>query len=258
MTLTVPDSPRLLALGEAAWTIEMSPQASALAHRQVMALAHELETHRAHLAQHHGVTDIVVSFRSLTVHFDPLRSPGDQLGQQLLAWAQHAQPRPQSGRLWRLPLCCDESVSPDLAELAAAKGMSPEAVVAQFSQARLRVAMIGFMPGFPYMTGLPAALALPRRATPRKAVPPRSVAVAGEMACIYPWESPGGWHLLGRCPLPMFELSHPQQAAWLQAGDEVQWQLISLDAFAALEQRVQTGALQREDFLIPTVEAAPA
>ncbi|TDM08931.1 MAG: allophanate hydrolase subunit 1 [Ideonella sp. MAG2] len=246
--------PRLLALGEGAWTLEMSPTATDEASKLVMALAHQLEAQPQALQKLGPVTDVVVSFRSLTVHFDPLSADGEALGQQLLAWALEARPRERTGRRWRLPLCCDPSVAPDLLDLAAAKGLSPEALTAQLLACQLRVAMIGFMPGFPYMTGLPAALALPRRAVPRKAVPARSVAVAGEMACIYPWESPGGWHLLGRCPVPMFELSHPQQAAWLQAGDEVQWQAISLDDCAAWDQRVQRGQWQREDFLLSALE----
>lgn len=253
-----PEGPRLLALGESAWTVEFGSSATPEAHHRVMALAEVLQAQRDELQRRHAVHDIVISFRSLTVHFDPLHRSDDDLGQCLLAMAQHLQPSVHSGRCWHLPLCCDLSVAPDLADLAAATGLSVEAVISQFSQAPLRVAMIGFMPGFPYMTGLPPALALPRRATPRKAVPARSVAVAGEMACIYPWQSPGGWHLLGRCPLPMFELTHPQQAAWLQAGDEVRWQLISLDALTALEQRVESGDWQREDFLIPSVGAAAA
>ncbi|MDZ7811614.1 MAG: allophanate hydrolase subunit 1 [Ideonella sp.] len=248
--------PRLLALGESAWTIEMSPSAHDAASGRVMALAHHLDAHAAALRHLGKLTDVVISFRSLTVHFDPLRTDADALGEWLLAAAQAAAERPQATRRWHLPLCCDASLAPDLADVAAAKGLSPDAVVAQFAQARLRVAMIGFMPGFPYMTGLPAALALPRRATPRKAVPPRSVAIAGEMACIYPWESPGGWHLLGRCPLPLFELAHPQQAAWLQAGDELQWQLISLDDCAAWERRAELGDWRREDWLLPELERA--
>ncbi|MBQ0935981.1 5-oxoprolinase subunit B family protein [Ideonella paludis] len=257
MNLSTPASPpRLLPLGDAAWTLELAPGLDDTANRRVMALADALRAARRCEPSLADVTDVVPSFRSLTVHFDPLRADADALGQWLLTAAQASAAAPHTPRCWRLPLCCDLSVAPDLADLAAATGLSVEAVVSLFSQAPLRVAMIGFMPGFPYMTGLPPALARPRRATPRKAVPARSVAVAGEMACIYPWQSPGGWHLLGRCPLPMFELAHPQQAAWLQAGDEVRWQVISLDALTALEQRVQRGAWRREDFLIPSVEAA--
>lgn len=249
-------APRLLPLGDAAWTLELAPHLDDAANRRVMALAHALQAALPHDAVLAAVSDVVPSFRSLTVHFDPLRTDAAALGQWLLTAAQATAAAPHSLRCWRLPLCCDLSLAPDLADLAAATGLTVAAVVSQFSQAPLRVAMIGFMPGFPYMTGLPPALALPRRATPRKAVPARSVAVAGEMACIYPWQSPGGWHLLGRCPLPMFELAHPQQAAWLQAGDEVRWQLISADDCAALEQRVQSGDWRREDFLIPSVGAA--
>jgi KipI family sensor histidine kinase inhibitor len=108
--------------------------------------------------------------------------------------------------------------------------------------------MLGFQPGFPYMGGLPAALERPRRATPRTVVPERSVAVAGRMCAVYPWRSPGGWHLLGRTPLALFDAT-AADPAWLHPGDEVHWRAIDRARFDALERDVAAGTLQREAWL---------
>jgi len=105
--------------------------------------------------------------------------------------------------------------------------------------------MLGFQPGFPYMGGLPAALERPRRATPRTVVPERSVAVAGRMCAIYPWRSPGGWHLLGRTPLVLFDAAD-SDPAWLHPGDEVRWVAIGRERYDALERAAAAGTLRRE------------
>lgn len=109
---------------------------------------------------------------------------------------------------------------PDLAAVAAACGLAPAEVVALHSQARYEVAFLGFLPGFAYLTGLPKALWLPRRATPRPRVPPGAVAIANDQAAIYPQASPGGWHLLGTTPLTLFDPAATPPTL-LQPGDTV-------------------------------------
>jgi KipI family sensor histidine kinase inhibitor len=135
-------------------------------------------------------------------------------------------------------------MAPDLATLAASKGLRVDEVVAQLLASTLRVHMIGFMPGFPYMAGVPAPLEVPRLASPRAAVPPRSVGLAGRMACIYPWASPGGWRLVGRTPVWPFDVRH-DDAALLHAGDEVRFQAIDRATFDALEAQAEAGTLAR-------------
>jgi KipI family sensor histidine kinase inhibitor len=101
--------------------------------------------------------------------------------------------------------------------------------------------MLGFLPGFPYMGDLPPQLALPRRANPRVRVPPGSVAIATTLTAIYPFESPGGWHLIGATPIRLFDpaLDPP---ALLAAGDAVEFDPIGPDAFTELRQAVDGGA----------------
>lgn len=110
--------------------------------------------------------------------------------------------------------------------------------------------MIGFMPGFPYMGGLPSVLEIGRLASPRKAVPARSLAIAGTMCAVYPWQSPGGWRLLGKTPVPMFSAADTASPSLLASGDRVCWQAIERPLYLELEAAALAGALDRQDFLL--------
>ena len=112
----------------------------------------------------------------------------------------------------------------------------PEDWLAGFCAVSFDVFMLGFLPGFAYLGGLPRELDAPRLATPRKNVPERSVAVADGMCAAYPFASPGGWRLIGRTPLQMFDV-RGSCPALLAPGDRVRWRLIGLDQFLALEGR---------------------
>jgi KipI family sensor histidine kinase inhibitor len=105
--------------------------------------------------------------------------------------------------------------------------------------------MVGFLPGYPYMGDLPAALALPRRADPRVRVPPGSVAIATTMTAIYPLESPGGWHLIGTTPIPIFD-AHRQSPALFAPGDAVRFEPVHRQAFDDLQARIGRGAYSLE------------
>ena len=238
--------PRLLPVGDAAWTVQFGEIIDPVLHARVLGLAGALEQARA-AGEFSAVVDVVPTFRSLTVYFDPLSSNGEQLGAALLRLAEAAGTASQQGRHWRLPVCFDEDFAPDLNDLAAAKGLSREAVIALMTEATFQVYMIGFMPGFPYMGGLPSVLEIPRLASPRKAVPARSLAIAGAMCAVYPWESPGGWHLLGRTPVPMFSVSEVDSPALLASGDKVCWQAIDQSRYLEIEAAVASGQLAQFD-----------
>ena len=241
--------PRLLPVGDAAWTVQFGEIIDPALHARVLGLAGALEQARA-AGEFSAVVDVVPTFRSLTIYFDPLSSNGEQLGAALLRLAEAAGTASQQGRHWRLPVCFDEDFAPDLNDLAAAKGLSREAVIALMTEATFQVYMIGFMPGFPYMGGLPSVLEIPRLASPRKAVPARSLAIAGTMCAVYPWQSPGGWRLLGKTPVPMFSAADTASPSLLASGDRVCWQAIERPLFLELEAAALAGALDRQDFLL--------
>jgi len=241
---------RLLPLGDSAWTVEFGARIAPELHARVLGLAAALETARAADGELSAVIDVVPTFRSLTVHYDPLASDGERLGEALLQLAGQSGAAHQQGRQWRLPVCFDEAYAPDLIDLAQAKGLTPDAVIALMTAATFDVYMIGFMPGFPYMGGLPATLEMPRLSSPRKAVPARSLAVAGSMCAVYPWESPGGWRLLGRTPVPMFDLAESASPALLASGDRVRWLAIDTQNFVELEAAAKAGTLDRKTLML--------
>ena len=242
-------TPRLLALGDSAWTVEFGTTIDAALNARVMALAGRIAAARTDEPLFACVTDVVPTFRSLTVHFEPLATPTEALGQRLLALAADAQSAVHTGRSWRLPVCFDPSFAPDLPRLAQARHLSETEVIARLLGAEFRVYMIGFLPGFPYMGGLPPELAMPRLSTPRQRVPANSLAVTGEMCAVYPWESPGGWNLLGRTPIALFDLAHAEQPAMLSAGDTVRWTAVTRQEYDRLAQQTQAGQWAREAFL---------
>ena len=250
---SAPTAARLLPLGDTAWTIEFGQTIAPALYARVQGLAQALDAARASTdaqfaAQFSAIVDVVPTFRSLTVHYDPLQADGERLGEDLLRLAQSAGSASQAGRQWSIPVCFDDAYAPDLGELAQNKGLSREAVIALLTEATFSVYMIGFMPGFPYMGGLPTALEMPRLASPRKAVPARSLAVAGAMCAVYPWESPGGWRLLGRTPVPMFAASEASPSL-LAAGDRVRWLAIDQAHYLEIEAQVDSGTFDRRSLL---------
>ncbi len=241
-------TPRLLALGDSAWTLEFGSAIDPAINARVMGLAKRVAQARGSEPLLASVTDVVPTFRSLTVHYDPLSADAAALGEHLWVLAQHGHLDMQTGRLWHLPVCFDAEFSPDLPHLSAAKGLPCAELIRRLLAATLRVYMLGFQPGFPYMGGVPTELHMPRLPTPRQKVPAQSMAVAGEMCAVYPWESPGGWNLLGRTPVVLFDLQHADQPALLSAGDSVRWHAVDRATHDALAAAIASG-LPRETFL---------
>ena len=243
-----PPLPRLLALGDSAWTLEFGSAIDPAINARVMGLAERVAQARASEPLMASVTDVVPTFRSLTVHYDPLEADATALGERLRVLAQDGHQAMQPGRLWHLPVCFDADCAPDLPRLAEAKGLNPDEVIHHLLAATFRVYMLGFQPGFPYMGGVPPELHMPRLPAPRQKVPAQSLAVAGEMCAVYPWDSPGGWNLLGRTPVVLFDLRHTERPALLAAGDEVRCHAVDRATHDRLAAEIARG-LPRETFL---------
>jgi KipI family sensor histidine kinase inhibitor len=240
---------RLLALGDSAWTVEFGSTIDPKINAQVMALADRVAQARRDDPLFATVTDVVPTFRSLTIHFSPAKTDIEALAERLQAMAQQGGEQVTSGRLWRLPACFDPDFALDLPTLAQAKGMTEIEIIERLLDTEFRVYMIGYLPGFPYMGGLPKELAMPRLANPRQKVAAHSIAVAGEMCAVYPWESPGGWNLLGRTPVPLFDPKQVEQPAMLAAGDRVRWYAVPSTEYEQLMAQCRSGQLARDTFL---------
>ncbi|MEO8614527.1 MAG: 5-oxoprolinase subunit PxpB [Luteolibacter sp.] len=197
-------------LGDSAWLVEF-PAGTPLS--RVLGLVAALNNQRPE-----GVMDVVSSFASVAVHFDSVD------GLEIHDWIEAAMTdaagfEMPTGKSVEIPICYN---GPDLPEVAMLLDLSIEEVIALHSAAVYTVAAVGFSPGFPYLSGLPERLNLPRRKTPRLAVPAGSVAIAGGQAGIYPFTSPGGWHVLGQTGEKLFD-PNVAQPALLQPGDQVRF-----------------------------------
>ncbi|MBP6130053.1 5-oxoprolinase subunit PxpB [Thauera sp.] len=243
---------RILDAGDAALTIEFGSIIDPALLAEVNALDAAV-LRRKQAGELPGVIETMPTFRSLTVFFDPLVTDRDAVLatlQPLIAAAEHGSTT--DGRHWRLPVCYEGEAAPDLAEVAGAIGIGEDEVVALHSGAEYLVYMIGFLPGFPFMGDLPAPLRLPRRAQPRVRVPAGSVAIATGLTAIYPWESPGGWHLLGRCPVPLFDARRTSPSL-LAAGDRVRFVPVSAEECRAIEAGLASAEIDPMQWL----ESAP-
>lgn len=243
-------APRLLDAGDGALTIEFGSAISAALVAAVAALEQALDAARAR-GQLAGVVETVPTFRSLTVLYDPLRTSRAVLDPQLLALLGQA-PVQQARlpRRWRLPVCYDSGFGADLADVASTTGLPPDEVVRLHAGTTFTVYMLGFMPGFPFMGDLPAVLAMPRRTAPRVRVPAGSVAITGQLSAIYPWESPGGWQLLGRCPVPLFQAAAARPVL-LAPGDQVSFAPVTARRHAELDTALRAGELLPDSFQLP-------
>lgn len=241
LAVTAP-APRLLDAGDAAFTIEFGDAIEPALLAAVQSLDLAIARLQASGALP-GLIETMPTFRSLTVFFDPLvtgRAALIDALRPLFDGAVHAVP--VAGRRWRLPVCYEGDLAPDLAGTARALGIGTDEVIALHTGGEVNVHMLGFLPGCAFMGPVNARLNLPRRSEPRVRVPAGSVAVANGLTIVYPWESPGGWHLLGRCPVPMFDASRGEPAL-LAVGDRVGFEAIARAEYQHLLDGLQSGAI---------------
>lgn len=208
---------RIVAMGEAAWLIETNLRGE-VGNRYALALAAALD--KKNIA---GLSPAIPAVNSVLLQYDPLRIDAEQLRAQISAIVAKLKPvAAEPAHIVEIAVVYGGAAGPDLAEVAASLGISERDVVALHSSQVYRVLMIGFAPGFPYLGPVPDQLQLPRRSTPRTAVPAGSVAIAAGMSGIYPARLPGGWHLLGGTSQQMFDPQR-EQPALLKPGDGVRF-----------------------------------
>jgi len=184
-----------------------------------------------------GILDLVPSYRSLLVTYDPLRLGPDDLRRTLerIEGGLADSPAPEP-RVLEVPTAYGGEFGPDLAFVASHNELSEDEVVRIHSGTDYLVYMMGFSPGFPYLGGMSHRIATPRLATPRTAIPAGSVGIAQAQTGIYPVESPGGWQLIGRTPIRLFEPGrHPP--VLIEAGDYIRFVPVSRDAYDRLAAR---------------------
>ena len=142
-------------------------------------------------------------------------------------------------RLIEVPVCYDEEFAEDLPEIASKAGLSIEQAIILHSNQTYKVYAMGFCAGYAYMGDLPEPLRQPRRQSPRTKIPVGSVAVADFMTCVYPLSMPGGWHIIGRCPIPFFNPNDQENPTLLRGGDQVRFTPVDKEEFYKLKDQWQ-------------------
>lgn len=235
-------SVRYLSCGDTAFTVEFGNEISPEINGQVMALHGAIGMAKA-AGELAGVVETVPTMRSLMVTYDPLTTSRAELQPRIDALIAGGLSAGGTTRRVRIPCCYDDpDFAPDLAEVAERTGKTPEQVIAAHLASAFKVYVLGFMPGLAYIAGLEPSLYLPRRSQPRVRVPRSSVAVAMDMTTIYPFESPGGWHLLGRTPLLMFD-QRREQPVFLAPGDRLTFERIDRATYDGMAAHAEAGTL---------------
>jgi inhibitor of KinA len=205
--------------------VEFEPRLDPGINDQVLAIAEAIER-----ARPDGVFDIVPACASLAVHADADVVNQASLTSLLEALVRETPPADRNRRIHVIPVCYAPAFGLDLDEVRRASGCPVGEIVARHTGTEYRVYMLGFLPGFTYLGVVDELISVPRRAAPRPAVPAGSVGIAGRQTGIYPVESPGGWQIVGRTPVRLFDPATDRRPA-VQAGDHVRFVPIDVSRF---------------------------
>lgn len=218
--------PKFRVMGDSGLLVEYGAKIELEINQKVQALRYALQ--EEHVP---GVTEIIPAYCSVLIAYDPLAIEIDKLKRLVTelddCLAQINIPSPE---IVTVPVCYGDEFGPDLERVATHAGLSKENVIQLHSEPSYPVYMLGFTPGFPFLGGLSEKLFTPRLDSPRTSVPAGSVGIANNQTGIYPIESPGGWQLIGRTPLRLFDPDR-QVPFLLKAGDLLKFKPISVEEF---------------------------
>lgn len=222
---------RFLPCGDQAVTVEWGSTIDEHINRQVHAFARKVEA-----LSHPAITEVVPTYRSATVHYRPEVLSYEELKHLLAPLAQGSAEEAEELPVVEIPVCYGGEYGPDLLEVAQHCSLTPEEVIARHTAPTYRIYMLGFTPGFPYLGGMDPSIAAPRRKEPRIHIPAGSVGIAGEQTGVYPIVSPGGWQLIGRTPLRLFD-PQKEQPILLSAGAGIRFVPIDEETFRKMEEK---------------------
>lgn len=231
--------PKFLPAGDLAVSVELGEEISREVNARVLALDYLIQQKGVP-----GVVETVPSFRALLVYYDPSVVGWEDLVATLRALVPQARPELlPPARQVEIPCCYGGELGFDLEAAAVKLGLSPEEVVRLHAGADYHVYFVGFTPGLPYMTGMPERLTIPRLETPRTRTPAGSVGIGGMQCCIYSVESPGGFWVLGRTPLRLYDPASPEPILF-RPGDRVRFRPIDRVEFDRLAAAVAAGTFR--------------
>jgi 5-oxoprolinase (ATP-hydrolysing) subunit B len=238
--VATPPPPRILPSGDAAITVEFSRSIDAGANRRVLALDRTLAS-----APVAGITETVPTYRSLLVHYDPTVIGFDALGEQLALLGQQPVPPATAARRWKIPVAYGGDNGIDLEDVARSLNITPDEVVARHTAGDYRVAMIGFTPGWSYLSGLIESMHMPRRQSPRVLTPAGTISIGGTQAGVQCLAGPSGWHLLGRTAVRTYQ-QHRDPVFLLEPGDAITFAAVDEKTFAEQDRAAEAGEFVAE------------
>lgn len=221
---------RFLPCGDSALTVEFSKEMNEKTNRRIRYLSARIESRHIR-----GVNESVPAFCSLTVYFDPLvisrKKIQKTVSEILKGYREDAC---ESRRVFLVPVCYDGEYAPDMEDVSALTGLSKQQIIGIHSSADYLIYMLGFLPGFPYLGGMDKRIEAPRLETPRTVIPAGSVGIGGKQTGIYPLASPGGWRLIGRTPVKIYDPERSEPTLY-KAGDYIRFFPITAEEFVRME-----------------------
>ena len=235
-----PSPPRLLPSGDSAITVEFSRSIDEMANQRVLALDRTLARETIT-----GITETVPTYRSLLVHYDPVQIDFGTLSQKLVTLALLPVPPVAKMRRWRIPVAYGGEHGIDLEDVARTLKSTPENIVARHVAGDYRVAMIGFTPGWSYLSGLDASLQMPRLQNPRLVTPAGTISIGGVQTGVQCLAGPSGWHLLGQTAVRTYQL-HRDPIFLLEPGDQISFAAVDAKTFAEQDRAAEAGEFVAE------------
>lgn len=230
---------RILPAGDLALVVEFGNEISTACNGRVRQLNQRLRKNEIK-----GIMETVPTFRSLLVYYNPSIITYKKLCSYIESFSKEdGDMEVTTNRIIEIPVCYGGQYGEDLCDVAKHVGMGEAEVIQLHSGVDYLIYMIGFLPGFPYLGGLDKRLVTPRLPNPRTSIPAGSVGIGGEQTGVYPMESPGGWRLIGRTPLKLYD-SDREKPTLYEAGDYIHFQPIDEAEFLSIEELVKNGQYQ--------------
>ena len=221
---------RFLPCGDSALTALFSDEMNNETNRRIRFLAAALDRKAIR-----GITETVPTFCGLTVYFDPLTISARAVKQKLISLMKtYKDTSAEKKRVFLIPVCYDGKYAPDMDDVCAFTGLDRQQVIDLHTSTDYLIYMLGFLPGFPYLGGMDKRIEVPRLDSPRTAIPAGAVGIGGKQTGIYPLASPGGWRLIGRTPVKVYDPKQPDPIAY-RAGDYIRFYPITAEEFAQIE-----------------------